>query len=162
MRRIILLFTAAAMMAVLLAMSAGPALAKNKHHDRDRDRDFFVIRNNDGFEFSGPNFDDQELESGEIETETDISIEGNNNNQCVGALQFGQTGNIANQQGTSEFGDGGFGHGGFFVRDDNDNNNGDNEFRGPDVTFSPENETACDQGVEQAAAASSWGWSSWW
>jgi len=47
-------------------------------------------------------FDDQELESGEIATETELSIEGNNNNQCAGLLQFGQTGNFANQQGTSQ------------------------------------------------------------
>ena len=36
----------------------------------------------------------------------------------------------------------------------------DIDFRGPDVTFAPQNETTCDQDVEQAAAASSWG--SWW
>ncbi len=35
----------------------------------------------------GNEFDDQELESGDIETETSLSIEGNNN-QYVGALQF--------------------------------------------------------------------------
>ena len=160
MRRIVLLLTATAMMAAIMAVSAGPASAlvifdrDNDHNDNDRNdhnRDAFFFGRNDGFEFSGPNFDDQELESGDIETETDISIEGNNNNQCVGALQFGQTGNFANQQGTGDF----FG-------DDNDGfwdfNDGDNEFVGPEVTFAPENETACDQAVQQSSAASSWGW----
>src|SRR5215217_3162015 len=88
---------------------------------------------------TGPNFDDQESESGEIETETNISIEGNNNNQCAGLLQFGQTGNVSNQQGTLQY----------FTE-------GDNEFAGPETEFAPENETACEQAVQQSAAASSW------
>jgi len=88
----------------------------------------------------GPNFADQTLESGEIETETNISIEGNNNNQCAGLLQFGNTGNVANQQGTLQY----------FTE-------GDNEFEGPETSFAPENETGCDQAVQQSSAASSWG-----
>ncbi len=183
MRRILLLFTAAAMMAVVLGMSAAPASAQDWsswnwdpdsspwwwHHDDDRFDD-------DDFGDFGPDFADQELESGDISTETDISIDGNNNNQCVGALQFGQTGNFANQQGTFEFGDdNGFrfrGHPWWWDRDnhwnwwfdDDDNDwfghgNGDNEFRGPETTFAPENETGCDQAVQQSAAASStWDW----
>ena len=90
---------------------------------------------------TGPNFSDQESESGEIETETNLSIEGNNNNQCAGLLQFGQTGNISNQQGTLQYATEG----------------GDNEFAGPETEFAPENETACEQEVQQAAAASSFG-----
>jgi hypothetical protein len=87
-------------------------------------------------------FDDQELESGEISTETSLSIEGNNNNQCAGLLQFGQTGNSANQQGTSQY--------------DIDEFSGG--FGGPGISFAPENGTECEQAVQQAAAASSWGW----
>jgi len=90
---------------------------------------------------TGPNFDDQESESGEIETETNLAIEGNNNNQCAGLLQFGQTGNVSNQQGTLQY----------FTE-------GDNGFGGPSTSFAPENETACEQAVQQSAAASSWGW----
>jgi len=89
----------------------------------------------------GPNFADQTLESGEIETETNISIEGNNNNQCAGLLQFGNTGNVANQQGTLQYFTAG----------------GDNEFEGPETSFAPENETGCDQAAQQSSAASSWG-----
>jgi len=90
---------------------------------------------------TGPEFADQESESGEIETETNLEIEGNNNNQCAGLLQFGQTGNVSNQQGTLQY----------FTE-------GDNEFEGPETEFAPENETACEQAVQQSAAASSWGW----
>ncbi len=89
---------------------------------------------------NGPAFDDQELESGGIETETDISIEGNNNNQCVGALQFGNTGNFANQQGFTQY----------------DLGEAENELEGPEIEFAPENATECEQAVQQAAAASSW------
>src|SRR5829696_4882136 len=78
----------------------------------------------------GPEFSDQELESGDIETETNISIEGNNNNQCVGLSQFGNTGNFANQQGTTQFDIG---------------DEFEQEFEGPEIEFAPENETACDQ-----------------
>ncbi len=87
----------------------------------------------------GPNFEDQELESGGISTETELAIEGNNNNQCAGLLQFGQTGNFANQQGTLQYATEG----------------GDNEFAGPETEFAPENATECEQEVQQAAAASS-------
>src|SRR5829696_470163 len=85
-------------------------------------------------------FDDQEFESGEIETETSLSIEGNNNSQCAGLLQFGQTGNFGNMQGTSQYD---FGP------------EFEQEFEGPEIEFAPENETACEQAVQQAAAASS-------
>ena len=84
-------------------------------------------------------FDDQELESGGIETETSLSIEGNNNNQCAGLLQFGQTGNFPNQQGTDQY----------------DNPELEQEFAGPEYEFAPENATECEQAVQQAAAASS-------
>jgi hypothetical protein len=90
-------------------------------------------------------FDDQELESGEIATETELSIEGNNNDQCAGLLQFGNTGNFANQQGTSQYD---FGPDAEFEQ----------EFEGPEIEFAPENATECEQAVQQSAAASSWGW----
>src|SRR5215218_9835657 len=92
-------------------------------------------------------FDDQELESGEISTETNISIEGNNNNQCTGLLQFGQTGNFANQQGTAQYdtGEDGF----------------EQEFSGPETEFAPENGTECEQAVQQASSASSTWWGDW-
>ena len=92
-------------------------------------------------------FDDQELESGGISTETEISIEGNNNNQCAGLLQFGQSGNFANQQGTTQY-------------DIGPDAEFEQEFEPPEYEFAPENETACDQEVQQASSASSW-WGDW-
>src|ERR687894_674235 len=86
----------------------------------------------------GNEFDDQELESGEIGTETDLAIDGNNNNQCAGLLQFGNTGNFGNEQGTSQYDQGEF----------------EQEFEGPETEFGPENGTACEQAVQQPAVAS--------
>ena len=85
---------------------------------------------------------DAENESGEIETENSFEIEGDNNNACLGQLQFGNTGNFTNQQGVLQY------------ASDAD----DIELSGPDIEFAPENETACEQEVQQSAAASSWGW----
>ena len=85
-------------------------------------------------------FDDQEFESGEIETETALGIEGNNNDQCAGLLQFGQTGNFGNEQGTAQYD----------ISDEFEQ-----EFAGPEIEFAPENETGCEQAVQQASAASS-------
>jgi hypothetical protein len=82
---------------------------------------------------------DTENESGEIETENAFAVEGNNNNACLGQLQFGQTGNFTNQQGTLQYA----------------SPVDDLEFAGPEIEFAPENETGCEQAVEQAAAASS-------
>src|ERR687894_206045 len=88
----------------------------------------------------GPNFDDQNLRSGDVDTETNISIEGNNNNQCNGVSQSHNTGNIANQQGVLQDGP--------FIADDV-------ELEGGDFVFAPENETSCEQAVQQSSAASS-------
>jgi hypothetical protein len=82
---------------------------------------------------------DTENESGEIETENAFEIEGNNNNACLGQQQFGQTGNFTNQQGALQYAS---------VVDDLG-------FAGPEIEFAPESETACEQAVQQAAAASS-------
>src|ERR671917_590530 len=82
---------------------------------------------------------DTENESGGIETANEFGIEGNNNNACLGQLQFGQTGNFTNQQGALQY------------ASDAD----DLGFAGPEIEFAPENETACEQEVQQAAAASS-------
>src|SRR5215207_11690992 len=82
---------------------------------------------------------DTENESGEIETENAFGISGNNNSACLGQLQFGQTGNFTNQQGSLQYASG----------------VDDLGFAGPEIEFGPENETACEQAVQQSAAASS-------
>ena len=84
-------------------------------------------------------FDDQEFESGGIETSTELAIDGNNNNQCAGWLQFGQTGNAGNMQGTSQY----------------DNPEAEQEFAGPEFELTPEQAAECEQQIQQAAAASS-------
>ena len=84
---------------------------------------------------------DVETESGEMESETNFAIEGDNNNACLGALQFANTGNFSNQQGALQYA----------------SEVDDIGFTGPSVSFAPENETACEQEVQQAAAASSFG-----
>ena len=87
-----------------------------------------------GFEIS-----DTENESGGIETENAFEIAGNNNSACLGQLQFGQTGNFTNQQGALQY------------ASDVD----DLEFAGGELEFAPENETGCEQAVQQSSAASS-------
>src|ERR671917_2444806 len=82
---------------------------------------------------------DTENESGEIETENAFGIEGNNNSACLGQQQFGNTGNFTNQQGALQY------------ASDAD----DLGFAGPGIGFGPESETACEQAVQQSAAASS-------
>jgi len=155
MRRIGFVLTVAAMMAVLVVLVSAPVLAQFRfdgdrndrfdgHDDDDRNGFFFNGGNRFDNDDGGVSFEigDAENESGDIETENEFSIEGNNNNACLGQLQFGNTGNFTNQQGVLQY------------ASDAD----DLEFSGPNVTFAPENETTCEQDVEQAAAASSWGW----
>ena len=146
-----LMLMAAAMLA-LVVLVAAPVLAQNfrfddgdNRFDRNDDHGFFFGGgdrfNNNG---EGVSFDlgDTENESGDIETENDFAIEGNNNNACLGQLQFGNTGNFTNQQGALQYA----------------SEADDIEFEGGEITFAPENETACDQAVQQSSAASSWGW----
>src|SRR5215203_5873300 len=155
MRRIILLFTVAAMMAVMLmSMAAGPASARvifNGGNDHNFDRNGGFVFNNDGDHFfgnrdfngGGVSFElgDVDNESGDVEFDNSFEISGNNNNACLGQQQFGQTGNFTNQQGDLQY----------------DSDADDLEFAGGELEFAPENETACEQAVQQAAAASSVG-----
>src|SRR5215203_7570350 len=166
----------AAAMLALVVLVAAPVLAQNfrsddgdNRFDRNDDHGFFFGGgdrfNNDG---EGVAFElgDVENESGDIETENNFSIEGNNNNACLGQQQFGNTGNFTNQQGVLQSGGGGV----FVDDDDNDRDHNwnwwnrdrdhnrnfdrdrdrvffggaeadDIEFSGPEVTFAPQNET---------------------
>ncbi len=133
-------------MLAMMALVAAPVIAQiefdGDRHDRNNG---FFFGGQDRFDNNGGgvSFDlgDTENESGDISTENSFSIEGNNNNACLGQLQFGQTGNFTNQQGALQY------------ASDAD----DLGFAGPEIEFAPENETACEQEVQQAAAASSWG-----
>ena len=82
---------------------------------------------------------DTENESGGVGTSNEFEISGNNNSACLGQQQFGNTGNFTNQQGALQY------------ASDAD----DFEFGAGEFEFAPESETACEQEVQQAAAASS-------
>ncbi len=91
---------------------------------------------------------DTENESGEIATENSFAIEGDNNNACLGQLQFGNTGNFTNQQGALQYA----------VPPPQAQGGGPppkDPIHGPEVEFAPENATGCEQAVQQSAAASS-------
>ena len=83
-----------------------------------------------------------DVESGDIEADSNYSISGSNNNVCLSPQQVNNSGNFSNDQRFGQFRS---------IADDV-------ELSGPEITFAPENETTCDQAVQQSAAASSWGW----
>src|SRR5215208_7427251 len=106
MKRITILFTVAAMMAVLMSISAGPASALIIVGDGDHDDDGSKFDDRDDFDGDGEvsfGLGDVENESGDIETENSFEIEGDNNNACLGQSQFGNSGNFTNQQGALQF-----------------------------------------------------------
>ncbi len=80
-----------------------------------------------------------DVESGDIEADNNYSVEGNNNSVCLSPQQFNNSGNFSNDQRFVQRGS---------IADDI-------ELSGPEIEFAPENETTCDQAVQQSAAASS-------
>jgi len=82
-------------------------------------------------------FGDQEADSGDVEQELEISIEGDNNNQCVAVLQISDTGNVQNQQGVLQDG----------------SEADDIEADGGEITETPQMVQDCRQEIQQAAAA---------
>jgi hypothetical protein len=80
---------------------------------------------------------EQEAESGDLEFETEISLSGDNSNQCAPVLQFGNTGNVQNAQSFTQY---------FSALEDV-------ELEGGFISFAPEFENSCEQAVQQAAAA---------
>ncbi len=80
---------------------------------------------------------EQAAESGDFEAETEISLEGDNSNQCAPALQFGNTGNNQNAQTLVQY----------------NSAIEDVGVEGGFISFAPEFENACEQAVQQAAAA---------
>ena len=137
MRRIRFVLAAAVLVVLVAGMAVGPALAQNfrfndgRHHDRG----FFVNNNNNG----SVDFEtEQEIEdTGNVTLNTNVTSSGNNSNQCVAPLQFGNTGNLQNAQGFLQY-----------------NSTADDiEFEGSSFEFSPSLTNTCDQAVQQAAAA---------
>ena len=121
------LMLVAAMLALVLVVTV-PALAQRNHHDR-----FDRFNNGEVSQEFGQEIED----TGNVTLNTSVSSSGNNSNQCVAPLQFGNTGNVQNAQGFLQY---------FSTSDDI-------EFEGSSMTFSPTLTNSCDQSVQQAAAA---------
>jgi hypothetical protein len=153
MRKLLLM---AAMLA-LVALVAAPVLAQSFDFDDDDDFDndfdnnddrvfFFDDDNNndDDFFFDGggggvsSEFEQETDETGDVSLDTTVTGSGDNSNQCVAPLQFGNTGNLQNAQGFLQY----------------DSSADDVEFEGSEFVFAPEQSVVCGQSVEQAAAAS--------
>jgi hypothetical protein len=79
--------------------------------------------------------------TGDVELSTEVKSSGNNSNSCVAPLQFGNTGNLQNDQNFIQY----------------DSIADDVEFGGSSFSFEPSQEVTCDQKVQQAAAASGGG-----
>jgi hypothetical protein len=76
--------------------------------------------------------------TGDVELSTEVKSSGNNSNSCVAPLQFGNTGNLQNDQNFIQY----------------DSTADDIEFGGSSFSFEPSQEVTCDQKVQQSAAAS--------
>ena len=80
----------------------------------------------------------QESESGDVSLNFSATQSGNNSNQCVTPLQFGNTGSLQNGQAVLQYG----------------STSGDIELEGSTFEFSPTLTANCTQAVQQSAAAS--------
>jgi hypothetical protein len=76
-------------------------------------------------------------ETGSVTLNTSVTSSGDNGNQCVAPLQFGNTGNVQNEQGFLQYA----------------STADDIEFEGSSFEFSPSLTNSCTQQVQQAAAA---------
>jgi hypothetical protein len=92
MRKIMLLGTCVALLSMVLV--ATPAMAQSFEQDTD--------------------------ETGDVDLNTEIVNTGNNSNQCVAPLQFGNTGNLQNAQGFSSLGSSPNNNDDFFDRNNDD------------------------------------------
>jgi len=134
-------------MAMMLIVLQAPAMAQSfrfNHNNNDffdHNNGFFDHNNNDFFNhrnFDNNGFDQNIGDTGDVNLSTQVSGSGNNSNQCVAPLQFGNTGNLQNAQGFTQlnsFAD-------------------DIEFDGSSFLFAPEQNVNCGQAVKQSSAAS--------
>ena len=115
------------------------------------DEDFFNRFDDNGFfdKFDDQNavpvqqsFEQETDETGDVNLSLGIGNSGDSSSQCVAPVQFGNTGNLQNQQGFLQYG----------------SEADDVEFSGSEFVFAPKQLVSCDQSVEQAASASSY-WS---
>ena len=80
-----------------------------------------------------------EDETGNVSLSFSVTSTGNNSNQCVTPLQFGNTGSNQNAQGALQY----------------VSSSDDIELEGSTFTFAPELTAPCTQAVQQSSAASS-------
>src|ERR671932_2053903 len=124
----------AAMLALVVAVGVAPALASDRDHlDRVEDRfgDAFFDLFDDRFDNSvGVS---QEIgnqnESGDVSATFSVQSTGDNSDQCVAPLQFGNTGSNQNAQGFLQY----------------DSTADDLEAEGGDFIFAPSLSASCDQ-----------------
>jgi hypothetical protein len=83
-------------------------------------------------------FEEDDVESGDVEPTVEISNSGNNANICPTVLQSANSGNVQNEQGVVQYQTG----------------VDDIEFEGSNITFETEASGECVQTIEQAAASS--------
>ena len=82
-------------------------------------------------------FSERRITSGAASPKTEISNKGNNVNLCPTGQQATQTGNVANEQGTTQY----------------QTKTDDIDFTGSNITITPSETAECTQTIEQAAAA---------
>jgi hypothetical protein len=142
LRRLVIL---GAVMLAMLTVLAVPAMAQN--FNRNFNNGFFPNNFNNGFfpnNFNNngnfvANDVSNESESGDVTPSFSVESTGNNSNQCVTPLQFGNTGNLNNSQGFLQYASG----------------SGNLEAEGPTFDFAPVLNGGCNQQVQQSSAASS-------
>jgi hypothetical protein len=86
----------------------------------------------------GQEFEEEDVESGDVEPVVDISNKGDNVNLCPTVLQSGNSGNVQNQQGVVQY----------------QSEADDIEFEGSSIEIASELESDTTQTIEQSAAAS--------
>jgi hypothetical protein len=131
-RRILLVLTAAALTAAMMAASAVPAMARD--FDGHKFNGFDKFNNFGGLDFDN----DNEAESGEVDLAFSVENTGDYAFQCVPATQFGNSGNFNNSPSFGQFGS---------LSDDF-------EADGIEVSFAPEADVECSSTVGQSSAAS--------
>ena len=195
MRRLLMGLAVAALMAAVMAVMAAPAMAmdfdkkdhrdfdkkdhrdfdKKDHRDFDHDDDVvFVFKDDfdhdfdhDFEDFEDFDFDNEnDLESGPVEQDFRVVNFGDYANQCVPAIQFGNTGNFNNAPSFAQFGSGGGfvddRHDGFrndgFRNDGFFNHGGIDDFEpgGIDFAFDPNLAVDCSNTIQQSSAANSY------
>ncbi len=156
MRRIMLVLSLVAM----LGLAAVPAVAQdfevedfgsdpffvgsfnpNDFDSENFEGDFVFFGDFDNFDdFDGgpfaQEFEQEDVESGDVEPVVDISNTGNNANLCPTVLQSSNTGNIQNAQGVVQY----------------QSEADDIEFEGSNITIASEASGECTQTIEQAVA----------